>query len=126
MSINVVSISGNLGRDAELKATQSGLAILHFSVCVSDRRKDAAGNWQDVPNWVDCTLFGKRAEAVARYLTKGSHVEVAGRLSERKWEAQDGSKRRILEVIVSDLEFQQRGQQQAQGQPDMYEEDIPF
>lgn len=133
MSINVVSISGNLGRDAELKATRSGKQVLRFSVCVNERKPDDDGNWTDVPNWVDCTLFGNRAEAIARYLTKGTHVEVAGKLSESKWEAQDGTKRRKLEVVVKDIEFrsaerQERPQEprQAVAQPDVYDDDIPF
>lgn len=59
--INTVAISGNLGRDPELRATQTGTQVLRFSVCVNERRK-VGDEWQDVPNWVDVTVFGKRAE----------------------------------------------------------------
>ncbi len=64
MSINSVTISGNLGRDAELRATKSGMQVLGFSVCANSRVK-RGDSWEDKPNWVDVSIFGKRAESVA-------------------------------------------------------------
>lgn len=105
MSINRVSISGNLGQDAELRQTQSGMAVLGFSVCVNDRRKNQrTGEWEDRPNWVDCTMFGNRAQGIAPYLSKGCKVAVDGRLSQSTWE-KDGQRRSKLEVIVDEIEF---------------------
>ena len=71
MSINRVSISGNLTRDAELRSTAGGTSVLQFSVAVNERRKNSqTGEWEDYPNYIDCTLFGKRAEALQQRLSK--------------------------------------------------------
>ena len=63
MSINQVSITGNLTRDPELRATQGGTPVLSFGIAVNDRRKNAAGQWEDVPNFFECVTFGNRPEA---------------------------------------------------------------
>ena len=105
MSINRVMISGNLTRDAELRSTQSGMAILGFGVAVNDRRKNPqTGDWEDYPNFVDCTMFGTRGEKLQQYLTKGTKVAIEGKLRYSSWE-RDGQRRSKLEVIVDELEF---------------------
>lgn len=115
MSINRVNISGNLTRDPELRATAGGTQVLGFGVAVNDRRKNPqTGEWEDVPNFVDCTMFGNRAEKVARYLSKGSKVAIDGKLRYSSWE-KDGQRRSKLEVIVDEIEFLSRGQQEGQG-----------
>lgn len=117
MSINSVSISGNLTRDPELRQTQGGNSILNFSIAVNDRRQDRqTGEWEDYPNYVDCVMFGARAGAVARYLQKGSKVAVQGKLRYSSWE-KDGQRRSKLEVAVDELEFMSRNQQQPMQQP---------
>ena len=144
MSINRVVISGNLTRDPELRQTAGGLPVLGFSVAVNDRRKNPqTGEWEDVTNFVDCTMFGARAASVARFLGKGSKVAIDGKLRYSSWE-KDGQKRSKLEVIVDDIEFLSRGNtggqqqhQQQQAAPTVsfagqqvtmqpYTEDIPF
>ena len=105
MSINRVIISGNLTRDPELRKTAGGLPVLGFGMAVNDRRKNqATGEWEDYPNFIDCTIFGSRAEGVAKYLTKGTKVAVEGKLRWSTWE-KDGAKRSKIEVIVDELEF---------------------
>jgi single-strand DNA-binding protein len=145
MSINRVLISGNLTRDAEMRVTQSGKAVVSFGVAVNDRRKNPkTGEWEDVPNFVDCVVFGKYGEAMQKRLLKGNHVFVDGMLRYSSWESQDGSKRSKLEVIVNTVEANQRQQSQQtqqapkqQGYPyqapkfeevpgTVYDEDIPF
>lgn len=131
MSINKVFISGNLTRDCELRSTASGTAVLGFGVAVNDRRKNPqTGEWESVPNFVDCLIFGRRAEAVNRYIQKGSKVALEGRLRYSSWEAKDGSRRSKLEVVIDEIEFMS-GQETQQGQAahepeDIYDEDIPF
>lgn len=116
MSINRVTISGNLTRDPELRATAGGTQVLSFGVAVNDRRRNPQnGEWEDYPNFVDCTMFGTRAEAVSRYLSKGSKVAIEGKLRYSSWE-RDGQRRSKLEVIVDEIEFLSRGQQGG-GQP---------
>ena len=111
MSINRVTISGNLTRDPELRATAGGTQVLSFGVAVNDRRRNAqTGEWEDYPNFVDCTMFGTRAEAVSRFLAKGNKVAIEGKLRYSSWE-RDGQRRSKLEVIVDEIEFLSRGQQ---------------
>ena len=126
MSINRVNISGNLTRDPELRATTGGTQVLSFGMAVNDRRKNQqTGEWEDYPNFVDCTMFGSRAEKVSRYLTKGCNVAVEGKLRYSQWE-RDGQKRSKLEVIVEEIEFMSRQQAAEPAPSDAYDEDIPF
>ena len=105
MSINRVIISGNLTRDPELRSTAGGMSILGFGVAVNDRRRNAqTGEWEDYPNYIDCTMFGARAESLSRILTKGMKVSIEGKLRWSQWE-KDGQKRSKIEVIVDELEF---------------------
>lgn len=106
MSINRVNISGNLTRDPELRATAGGTQVLSFGVAVNDRRRNAqTGEWEDYPNFVDCTMFGNRAEAVGRFLAKGMKVAIEGKLRSK------------LEVIVDEIEVMVRREGQTQAQP---------
>lgn len=139
MSINVVVISGNLTKDCELRHTNGGTAILSFGVAVNDRMKDRDGSWVDRPNFVDVTVFGPRAEALSRYLSKGTKVALSGKLRYSSWE-RDGQKRSKLEVIAEEIEFLSRDgdvartaapQARVQAPPEQptegtYEDDIPF
>lgn len=79
-SLNKVQIIGRLGADPELSYTKSGLAALTLSIATSDRYKDAEGQWRDVTDWHRVAFYGKRAEAIARNLSKGSQVYVEGKL----------------------------------------------
>ena len=100
MSINRVIISGNLTRDPELRSTAGGTSVLGFGVAVNDRRKNQqTGEWEDYPNFIDCTMFGARADALNKYLSKGTKVTIEGKLRWSQWE-RDGQKRSKIEVIV--------------------------
>lgn len=133
MSVNSVVISGNVGRDPELRMTASQMQVCQFSVCVNNRRKNGnTGEWEDVPNWVDVTFFGNRGEAISKHVTKGMHVTIQGHLHENKWQTNDGQNRRKLEVIGEEIDWVSSDRRQArQGgqQPEVdcaYDEDIPF
>lgn len=121
MSINRVCISGNLTRDPELRATAGGTQVLSFGVAVNDRRRNAqTGEWEDYPNFVDCTMFGNRAEAVGRFLAKGMKVAIEGKLRYSSWE-RDGQKRSKLKVIVDEIEVMVRREEQPQAQQSLAE-----
>lgn len=137
MSINRVVISGNLTRDPELRSTSGGMSVLKLGVAVNDRRKNQqTGEWEDVPNFVDCTMFGSRAEALSQYLSKGTKVAIEGKLRWSSWESQQGEKRSKLEVVVDEIEFlssrdgggQGGGYRQAPAAtaPSADDEEIPF
>lgn len=105
MSINRVTLSGNLTRNPEIRSTQSGMNILNFGMAVNDRRRNnTTGEWEDYANFVDCVLFGNRADFLSRTLHKGIKVVVEGKLRYSSWE-RDGQRRSKLEVVVDDLDF---------------------
>lgn len=81
MSINRVNISGHLTRDPEFRMTPKGTQVLSFGIAVNDRRLNRETNqWEDYPNFVECTMFGTRAEAVGRIVRKGMKVSIDGKL----------------------------------------------
>lgn len=135
MSINKVICAGNLTRDPELRMTKSGVAILNFGIAVNERRKNpSTGEWEDCPNFVDCSMFGKRAESVSKYMSKGQKVCVEGKLHYSSWE-KEGKRFSKLDVNVDEIELMSKrdGEQRAQiqapsfnGFSDVYDEDIPF
>lgn len=105
MSINRVNISGNLTRDPE---TRGGGSVLAFGVAVNDRRRNPdTDEWEDVPNYIDCVVFGKRAEPLGRMLHKGDKVAIEGKLRWSSWETDDGRRSKI-EVVVDEVEFMSR------------------
>ena len=115
MSINNVSIAGNLTRDPEIRVTQGGTAVLSFGIAVNDRRKNASGQWEDVPNFFECVTFGNRATALSDILTKGMKVAIAGKLHYSSWE-KDGQKHSKVDIIAQEIELMQnRKPQQQQG-----------
>ena len=133
MSINHVAVVGNLTRDVELRSTQSGTAVLSFGIAVNDRRKNASGNWEDVPNFFECVTFGNRATALGDILTKGMKVAISGKLHYSSWE-KDGQKHSKVDIIANEIELmqnrrpeqpQQDYQSGYQKQQTMYD-DIPF
>lgn len=125
-NINSVHISGNLTRDSELRSANNGTAILNFSVAVNDRRK-VGEEWQDVPNYIDCVVFGPRAVSLHNLLRKGAKVAIDGKLRWSSWETKEGSKRSKLEVVVDEMELMSAPKQkQAAPTSAAYDEDVPF
>lgn len=106
MSINRVIVSGNLTREPEVRTTASGNPVMGFGIAVNDRRKNSqTGEWEDYPNYIDCTMFGARAQSVSRFLSKGSKVAIDGKLRWSQWETNEGQKRSKIEIIVDEIEF---------------------
>ena len=103
MSINRAIVSGNLTRDPELRATPGGTQVLGFGIAVNDRRRNQqTGEWEDYPNFIDCTMFGNRAEALSRILRKGMKVAIEGKLRYSSWEDKNGGGRRSKVEIIPD------------------------
>jgi len=101
--VNVVVLVGRLTRDAELRYTNSGLAVCRFSLAVN-RRKRSGDSWEIEPNFFDVVLWGKQGEAVQRYLEKGKQVSVSGELRQNRWE-QNGQNRSRVEIIATTLQL---------------------
>jgi len=105
MSFNKIIAIGNLGRDPELRYTPQGDAVCDFSIAVNDRKRDKAGEYQDVTTWFKVTLWRRQAENASKYLTKGRSVYVEGRLQVEEWTDRDGKNRYTLVIQGSDIHF---------------------
>lgn len=115
-NINRVVISGRLTRDPELRATAGGTSVLGLGVAVNERRKNQrTGQWEDYTNFIDCSVFGNRADSLSRILSKGVLVCIEGRLRWSQWE-RDGQKRSKLDVVVDQIEIPSRPHGQDGGQ----------
>ncbi len=105
MSFNKIIIVGNLGRDPELRYTPQGDAVCNLSIATSEKKRDKAGEWQDITTWFRVTLWRKQAENAAKYLSKGRRVYVEGRLRVEDWTDREGNNRYTLEVQGTDMQF---------------------
>jgi single-strand DNA-binding protein len=100
-----VTLVGNLTRDPELRQTPGGTSVCQFGVAVGRRYKDNSGQWVDKASFFDVVVWGQQGENCAQYLSKGREVAVDGRLDQRSWDAQDGSKRSKVEIIAETVVF---------------------
>lgn len=124
-SINSVVINGNLGREGTLRETAQGGYVLEFSACVNTTKKTDDG-WSDKANWVDCIMFGNRAESVSSLLDRGTNVTVQGHLDQSTWE-KDGQRRSKLRVVVDEIRIERKPKEPQPGESSVYAgEDIPF
>lgn len=102
--LNRVSLIGNLGKDPEVRYTQSGTAVGNLRIGVTERRKEGE-EYKDITEWVSVVCFGKTAENASKYLQKGRQIFVEGRLQTRSWEDKTGQTRYTTEVIANQLLF---------------------
>lgn len=105
MSFNKIIVIGNLGRDPELRYTPQGDAVCDFSIATNEKKRDKAGELQDITTWFRVTLWRKQAENASKYLTKGSPVYIEGRLRVEEWTDKDGKTRYNLEINATDMQF---------------------
>ena len=99
------TISGHVGRDAELRDAPSGDQVLNFSIAVSRKSRDS-----EKTIWVDCAIWGKRADALAPYILKGTSLTVVGPLDTREFQKRDGSAGFALTCRVQELTFGGKGE----------------
>ena len=104
--VNKVILIGNLGRDPELRYTQSGQAVANFTLATSEswNKKDGGGR-EERTEWHRIVAWGRTAELCAQYLAKGRTVYVEGRLQTREWENREGQKQRTTEVVAQTVQF---------------------
>lgn len=103
--INKVILIGNLGKDPELRHTPQGQAVANFSLATSESWNDKNGQKQERTEWHKVVVWGKPAELVAKYLSKGRKAYVEGRLQTRAWDDKDGQKRYTTEVVANTVQF---------------------
>jgi single-strand DNA-binding protein len=139
--INRVQVIGNLGKDPEVRYSQSGTAMCSLRLAVGERRKDGDG-WKDHTEWVSVATFGKTAENAGQYLEKGRQVYVEGKLRTRSYKDKDGNEKWVTEVVADQVLFlgggsggsgggkSERSQKPSQdsGPPDggFADDDLPF
>lgn len=112
MSINTVAISGNLVADAELRATKSGTPVLSATIAVNERTRQEDGTYANRTCYIDIVLFGRRANALAKYLSKGVFIAMQGRLHQSSYEDRNGIRHSKVEVIADELDWRTRTAEQ--------------
>jgi len=108
-SLNRVLLIGNLTRDPEVRMMSSGRPVCNFGLAMNRSYKDSEGNRKEETTFVDVECFGPRAEAVARFFSKGRPIFVEGRLKLDQWESKEGEKRSALRVVLDNFEFVDSG-----------------
>ncbi len=98
-SINNVTLVGRVVRDIEVKTTNSGKEVASFALAVDGYGKDAPANF------IDCVAWGKVAEILGQYATKGKQIGITGRIQTRPWEDKDGNKRKATEVVIDQFQL---------------------
>ena len=116
-SFNRVILMGNLTRDPELRYLPSNMPVADIGLAVNDRYQDKqSGEWVDRPNFIDCTAFGKTAESISRFFTKGRPILIEGKLRYESWEdKQSGQKRNKIKIVVDTWNFCDSNRDAAQG-----------
>ena len=105
MSVNRVFLLGHLGRDPEVRYTQGGTTVANLRLATNERRPYGQGGWKDETEWHSVVVFGKQADNVKKYLTKGREIFVEGSLRTRQWQDQQGQKRYSTEIVARDIRF---------------------
>lgn len=115
---NQVIMVGNLTRDPELRTTPNGQSVCSFSLAVNRSWTNSSGEQQEAVDFHDCVAWGKAGEIINQYMTKGRKLMVIGRLQNSTWDAQDGTKRKRTEIVVTDFTFLDGGGVGAAGNRD--------
>ena len=118
--MNVYTFTGNLARDAKINSTEKGDSVGSFRVGVKSGYGDKA-----VTNWINCSLWGKRADSLAPYLMKGQGVAISGELSLRKYKSKDGTEGASMEVRVADVTLIGNKEDRAPMTPQMASKSMP-
>jgi len=116
-SVNKVILVGNLGRDAELRYTPGGAAVATLNMATTETWNDKSGQKQEKTEWHRVVFWGKVAESLTEYLTKGKQVYVEGRLETRQWNDKDGNKRYTTEIKGDKIVLLGGGGQRGGGMP---------
>lgn len=119
-SMNKVVLVGRLGQNPEQRATPSGTAVTNFSVATNETYKNQSGEYQDSTEWHRCVAFGKTAEYIGNFFTKGRLVYVDGRLRTRKWQDNNNATHYTTEIMVDTAMLLDRAQQSDGGGGGVY------
>jgi len=140
MSVNKVILVGNLGKDPEVRFTQTGSAVANFSIATTEQWNDRDGKRQERTEWHNIVVWGKQGERCGQYLAKGRQVYVEGSIRTRSYDDKTGTKRYVTEIVAQRVQFLGGGggtrvaqEMEAGGSDDMAgsgmppaDDDIPF
>jgi single-strand DNA-binding protein len=141
MSVNKVILIGNLGKDPEVRFTQTGSAVANFSIATSEQWNDRDGHRQERTEWHNIVVWGKQGELCGQYLSKGRQVYVEGSIRTRSYDDKTGNKRYVTEIVAQRIRFLGGGggtrataeidaggaeEVASGGQPPALDDDIPF
>jgi single-strand DNA-binding protein len=120
--LNRVFLIGSLGKDAELRYTNTGKPVISFSIATSKSWTNANGDKSEKTEWHNCTMWGKNAEVIVKWLTKGRKVYIDGEIQTRQYE-KNGEKRYATEVLVNEVKFLDKAR--VEEKPDIVIPDLP-
>lgn len=103
--MNSVRLIGNVGAEPKVKELANGRKVAQVSLATTEKRKDVSGKFVDYTDWHNLVFWGKQADVVASYVSKGVKLAIEGKLSHRDYTAADGQKRYITEVVVNEMAF---------------------
>lgn len=104
--VNSVTLIARLTKDPELRSLPSGTSVCTMRVAFSTSWKNSStGEWEDRPNYIDVTVWGRQGESCATHLAKGRQIGVLGRLQWREWETQEGQKRQAIDIVAEQIQF---------------------
>jgi len=128
-SVNKAILIGNLGKDPELRETQSGKSVASFPIATNEKWTDQSGEKHEKTEWHNIVAWGRTAEVCCEYLSKGSAVYIEGRLQTRKWQDKDGNDRYTTEIVADRMQFiggKGAGGQDHEVPPPADDDSIPF
>lgn len=124
-SLNSVIVEGNLVKSAELSHWPDGTPYMRFTIANNEVYKDQQGEWQSIPSYFDCQCKGKYAEAMAKYLLKGKHISVSGRLKQQRWKDESGQMHSAIVIKVNEISLPPMSKNDGSGQQSYQPEPAP-
>ncbi len=124
--LNRVTLIGRLGQDPEVRFTQGGQAILNMRLATSESWKDESGERKERTEWHTVVMWGKRGEALGKFLAKGDRICIEGRLQTRSWEDKEGGKRATTEIVATNLVLLGSSGGATEKKEEFPEDNIPF
>ena len=119
--VNKAILLGHVGKDPEIRSTNSGSLVASFSLATTDRQKDGQGNWQDKTEWHNLVAFNRTAEIVRDYVKKGDKLYIEGKIQTRSWDDRDsGIKKYRTEIFILDVNFASGRSEQQDGNGNGY------
>lgn len=118
MKLNQAQLIGRVTRDPEHRALPNGTSVVKFGLATNHVYKDASGEKRETAQFHNCVIFGKGADVIKQYVTKGQELYVSGRIEYREWEKKEGGKGYQTEIVINDFQFGQKAKGTAQAEPE--------